>query len=184
MLARMRWFDSPPCPRMDVTLSTDDRITLTGPGTAQKVAGGATAAFGGVFATVGAGFLRLPIPAPFKLIPLAFTAIGAGVAALGASAALSKCSVEAKRGEGLTIRWKIPAREERSLRLPTNELEAFEVTDHAHNHSDDLGGSSTVMEYRLVAITKDGRAFAFESFGTRTQARLRREAFEKLLLQA
>lgn len=180
----MRWFDSPPCPRMDVTFSSDERLSLTGPGTAQKVAGGATAAFGGVFAAVGAGFLRLPIPAPFKLIPLAFTAIGSGVAALGASAALSRCSVEARRGDGLTLRWKIPAREEKSLTLRPQELEAFEVTDHAHNHSDDYGGSSTVMEYRLVAITKDGRAFEFESFGTRTQARLRKESFERVLLQA
>ncbi len=181
----MRWFDSPPCPRMDVTLNTDEHIALTGPGTAQKVAGGATAAFGGVFAAVGAGFLRLPIPAPFKLIPLAFTAIGSGVAALGASAALAKCSVDAKRGEGLTLRWKIPAREEKSLRLKPQQLEAFEVTDHAHTSSDEYGGGrSTVMEYRLVAITRDGRAFEIESFGTRTQARLRKEAFEKVLLSA
>lgn len=165
---------------MDVSLSTDDQITLTGPDTAQKVAGGATAAFGGVFAAVGAGFLRLPIPAPFKLIPLAFTAIGSGVAALGASAALSKCSVEAKRGEGLTFRWKIPAREEKSLRLQSNELEAFEVTEHAHDSSDKFGNEHRVMEFRLVVITRDGRAFAFESFGTRTQARLRKEMFEKL----
>ncbi len=179
----MRWFDSPPCPQMEVTFSSDDRLTLKGPSTAQKVVGGATAAFGGVFAAVGAGFLRLPIPVPFKLIPLAFTAIGGGIAALGAGTALASCSLEAKRGDGLTLRWKIPARAEKSLRLQPQELEAFEVTDHAHTHSDDFGGARTVMEYRLSAITKDGRAYAFESFGTRTQARLRKEALDKLLLQ-
>lgn len=178
----MDWFDSPPCPRMDVVQSSDESIILRGPTAGSRFIGGATAAFGGVFASIGAGFLRLPIPLPFKLIPLAFTAIGAGVAAAGTSAALAQCSVEAKRGEGLTMRWKLPVRDERSLHLRADELEAFEVTDHQHNTSDSFGNDNLVLEFHVVAITKDGRAFAFESLGTRTQARLRKEAFEKVLL--
>ena len=181
---RMRWFDSPPCPRMDVTHSTETALTLSGPSTATRVVGGATAAFGGVFATMGLRFLRLPIPGPFKLIPLAFTAIGAGVVAVGTSTAFSSCSVEAKRGTGLTLRWKLPGLEERLLELRSQELEAFEVTAHEHHHSNDHGPDDVVTEYRLVAITKDGRAFPFESHGTRAQANLRKVAFEKILLGA
>ena len=181
-LSPMNWFDSPPCPRMEVTHASDELISLKGPSTGAKIAGGATAAFGGVFATVGAGFLRLPIPLPFKLIPLVFTAIGAGLAAAGTSAALSECSVEAKRGEGLTMRWKLPARAQRSLVIRTDELEAFEVTEHQHSTSDDFGNDNLVLSFHLVAVTRDGRAVAFESLGTRTQARLRKEAFEKVLL--
>lgn len=178
----MRWLDTPPHPLLDVKLSTPDRLLLTGPGAAERLAGGATAAFGGVFASVGAGFLRLPVPAPFKLIPLAFTAIGAGVAALGATSALASCSVEVQRGEGLTLRWKIPTRPERVLRLAVSELEGFEITTHTQR-----GGENSDMvsvEYRLVAITRDGRAFPFERFTTHTQAELRKRLVEALALEA
>lgn len=176
----MEWFDTPPCTRLDVAVESDELIMLTGPTTGSRVAGGATAAFGGVFATMGAGFLRLPIPMPFKLIPLAFTALGTGIAAVGTSAALSACSLEVKRGQGLTLTWKLPLRDERSFHIPLDKFEALEVTDHAHEHSDDYGSRIT-MEYRLVAVTKSGNSVALESFGTRTQARLRKEAFEKVL---
>lgn len=179
----MRWFDTPPCPTLDATLISDERISLRGPSTGARVAGGATAVFGGVFGTIGASFLRLPIPLPFKLIPIVFTAIGGGVAAAGSAAALSRCSVEAARGEGLTLRWKLPLRDEQTLVLRSEELSEFEVTEHAHDSSDDFGNEHRVMEFRLVAITKDGRAFAFEAHGTRAQARLRKEAFEKVLLR-
>jgi hypothetical protein len=165
---------------MDLAQDTAEHITLAGPTAGSRVAGGATAAFGGVFATVGAGFMRLPIPLPFKLIPLAFTAIGTGIAAVGTSAALSSCLLDVKRGQGITLSWKLPLRDERSFHIPLEKLEAFEVTDHAHEHSDDYG-SRIVMEYRLVAVTKSGTSIALESFGTRTQARLRKEAFEKVL---
>jgi hypothetical protein len=165
---------------MDVAVESDELLKLTGPTAGSRVVGGATAAFGGIFATVGAGFMRLPIPLPFKLIPLAFTAIGTGIAAVGTSAALSECSVEVKREQGITLRWKLPLRDERAFHIPLDKFEAFEVTDHAHEHRDDYG-SRVVMEYRLVAVTKTGNAIALESFGTRTQARLRKEAFEKVL---
>jgi hypothetical protein len=165
---------------MDLAGSTDEFIKLTGPTAGSRMVGGATAAFGGVFATVGAGFMRLPIPLPFKLIPLAFTAIGTGIAAVGTSAALSACSVEVKKGQGITASWKLPLRDERSFHIPLDKLEAFEVTDHAHEQRDDYG-SRIVMEYRLVAVTRSGNAIGLESFGTRTQARLRKEAFEKVL---
>lgn len=177
----MRWFDSPPCPQMDVSHASDERLALKGPSAGARVAGGATAAFGGVFATMGLRFLRLPVPGPFKLIPLAFTAIGAGVAAVGASTAFAECSVEAKRGEGLTLRWKLPALAEHSVHLGPDALAAFEVTSHAHRSSNEYGPDDVTMEYRLVAIARDGRAFAFESHGTRTQAELRKGAFERIL---
>ncbi len=178
----MEWFDSPPCTRLDVTQSSDELIALRGPTPGSKLVGGATAAFGGAFATIGAGFLRLPVPFPFKLIPLAFTAIGAGIAAVGTSAALAQCSVEAKRGRGLILRWKLPLRDERSFEVPLEKLEAFDVSEHAHEHSDDFG-SHVTTEFRLVVITKAGGAIPFESYGTRAQARLRKEAFEKVLLR-
>ena len=180
----MRWIDSPPCPLMEVAHSSDDRLEVKGPSTGARVAGGATAAFGGVFAAMGLRFLRLPIPGPFKLIPLAFTAVGATVAAVGASSAFSNCSAEAKRGEGLFLRWKLPTRNERTVHIRPVQLEALEVTEHAHHSSNDYGRDDVVMEFQLVAITKDGHAFPFESFGTRTQANLRKVAFEKILLSA
>src|SRR4051812_42852217 len=126
----MNWFDSPPCTRMDVKQSSDELIHLEGPTTGSRAVGGATAAFGGVFASVGAGFMRLPIPLPFKLIPLAFTAIGTGIAAVGTSAALAECSVEARRGKGISVRWKLPLRDARTVDIPADQLEAFEITEH------------------------------------------------------
>lgn len=175
----MNWIDSPPCARMDMTTSSPELVKLVGPTKGSKVMGGATAAFGGLFATIGAGFLRAPVPLPFKLIPLAFTAIGAGVVAVGTSAALAECSVEAKRGRGLTFRWKLPLRDERTLEISEREIEAFEVTDHAHTHDDDFGRTTT-MQYRVVVVTKAGKAIELESHGTRTQARLRQEAFQRV----
>lgn len=166
---------------MDVTHASEERLTLQGPSTTARVAGGATAAFGGVFAAFGLGFLRAPIPAPFKLIPLAFTAVGAGVAALGASTALASCGAEVQRGEGLTLRWKLPGFAERTLRLRPEELEAFEVTEHTHRSSNEFGPDDVTSEFRLVAIARDGRAFPFEAHGTRTQAQLRQAAVEKVL---
>ena len=176
----MRWFDSPPCARMELKFTSEDHLELTGPSTGSLVMGGATAVFGGVFATFGLRFLRLPIPLPFKLIPLAFTAIGGGIAAAGATAALSSCTVEAKRGEGLSLRWKVPLRDERTLRLRPEELQGFEVTEHAHR-SDDNGFDRVTMEFRLVAVAKSGRAIEVESFGTRMQAQLRLSALQKIL---
>ena len=80
------------------------------------------------------------------------------------------------------MRWKLPVRDERSLVIKADVLEAFEVTEHQHSTSDDYGNDNLVLSFHLVAVTKDGRAVAFESFGTRTQARLRKEAIEKVLL--
>ena len=166
---------------MDLKFTSDDRLELTGPGAGARVMGGVTAAFGGVFATMSLRFLRLPIPLPFKLIPLAFTAIGGSVAAAGATAALSSCSIEARRGDGLTLRWKVPLREERSLRLHPEELQDFEVTEHAQ-HSNNDGFERVTMEFRVVAIMKAGGAVEVEAFGTRTQAQLRVAALKKILM--
>ncbi len=177
----MRWFDAPPCTQLDVKETSPGRLFCTGPSAGTRVAGGATAAFGSVFAGVGLRFLRLPIPAPFKLIPLAFAAIGGGVAALGATAAFSSCSLEVTRA-ALTLKWKVPGLGEHSLVLAAADVEGFEVTTHARASSSDFGDRHEVVEYRLVAVTKNGRALPFESFGTRTQAELRRRTVTLLLL--
>ena len=58
------------------------------------------------------------------------------------------------------------------------------MTTHEHHRSNDYGPDDVVTEYRLVAITRDGRAFPFEAHGTKTQATLRKAAFEKILLRS
>lgn len=177
----MRWFDEPPCLQLDVKESTPTRLFLTGPTTRARLEGGATAAVGSTFAGMGLRFLRLPIPGPFKLVPLVFTAAGAGLTALGATTALASASLEVTRA-GLTLRWKVPTRDERALELPAERLEALEVTAHAHSERSTFGGlAREVYQYRLVAVTKDGRATPLEWFPTRAQAELRQKAVTAVL---
>lgn len=176
----MRWFDSPPCPSYDVTQSTPERLLLQGPSKASRLAGGATAAFGSVFAGVGLRIARLPIPGPFKLVPLAFAAIGGGVAAVGGAAALADASIDVTR-EGLWLKWKLPALPEKERRVLKADLEGFEVTTHAHQGSSEFGNNDRVLEFRLVVVLKDGTSLELESFGTKTQAELRRRAIENIV---
>ncbi|MFZ5441369.1 MAG: hypothetical protein ACOZQL_15280 [Myxococcota bacterium] len=175
----MRWFDTPPCPSYEVTTSTPERLLLSGPSRAQRLAGGATAAFGSVFAGMGLRIARLPMPAPFKLVPLAFAAIGGGVTALGGAAALAQASLEVSR-DALVLKWKLPGLPEKERRLATRDLAALEITTHAHEGSE-LGSAHRVYEHRLVVVTKDGAAVELESFGTRTQAELRQRAVEAII---
>lgn len=176
----MRWLDSPPCPSFEVTSSTAERLLLTGPSRAQRLAGGATAAFGSVFAGMGLRFARLPIPGPFKLVPLAFAAVGGAVTALGGAAALATASLEVTKS-GLVVKWKLPGLPEKQRALAAADLEGFEVTTHAHEGGPDFANRDRVLEYRLVAIDKRGEALELESFSTRTQAELRRKAIESVL---
>jgi hypothetical protein len=173
----MRWFDAPPCVPLDVAESTPKRLLLTGPTKGARFTNGATAAMGGFFAGVGLRFLRLPLPAPFKVVPLLFTAVGGGMAALGATAAFSSCSLEATK-RGLTLTWKPLALAERSLHVAAKDLEAFEVTTHTHSTRDTFGDERAAHEFRLVLVTKDGRAIALEPFFTRTQAAQRQKQLE------
>lgn len=176
----MRWLDAPPCSHLDVAHRTETRLELKGPGLTHRVSGGATAAFGGLFASVSARVLRLPIPLPFKLVPLALTAVGVGMTAVGASVALASCQLEVDRREGLTLRWKLVGRDERNVHLARDEVEAFEVTQHTQRVSSDFD-DGPIHEYRLVAVAKDGRSLELEAFGTRTQATLRKQEIERLL---
>jgi hypothetical protein len=129
---------------------------------------------------VGLRFLRLPLPAPFKVVPLLFTAVGSGMAALGATSTFSSCSLEASK-KGLTLRWKVPAMAEKSLHLKASDIDAFEVTTHTHSTRDTFGDERAVNEYQLVVVTKDGRAIALEPFFTRTQATQRQKQLEARL---
>ncbi len=177
----MRWFDSPPCHRMDVKESSDQRLLVTGPGTGARVVGGATAAFGTVFASMGLRFLRLPVPGPFKLVPLLFAAAGGGVAALGATTAFSSCSVEGTPGR-LLVKWKMPGLSERSLEIVGKDVAAFEVTTHSHRvGSSEFGPDQREYEYRLVVVSRDGKAVELESFGTKAQAELRRTELARVV---
>lgn len=177
----MRWVGEPPAVPLDVRVDTPERLELTGPGTAERLGGGVAAAFGGLFASFAVPFLRAPLPAPAKLIPLSFVAVGAGVAALGTSRALASCSVVAARGEGLELRWKLPGFEERVRRVAPGELAGLEVTTHEHTTESEFGRDWRTTVYRVVAVTTGGEALGLESFGTRTQAELRKAALERVL---
>jgi hypothetical protein len=178
----MRWLDTPPCAPMDVTEASAARVRLTGPAASSRLTGGFAAAAGTAIAGVGLRLLRLPIPGPARLVPLAFTAVGGGVAALGAVEALSSCSLEATR-EGLTVRWKVPLREERTLQVPATELAALEVTTHHFEGAQQVrfGRGVRTYEFRLVAVTRDGRAIELETFATRAQAALRQQVLGRAL---
>lgn len=177
----MRWLDTPPCAPLDVKEQSASRVLLTGPSATSRLTGGVTAAAGSAIAGFGLRLLRLPIPGPARLVPLAFTAVGGGVAALGAVTALSSCSLEASP-TGLTITWKVPLRDERRLQLERDSLAALEVTTHHFEGSQEgAGRGMRTYEFRLVAVTKDGRAVELEVFGTRAQAELRRDTLSKAL---
>jgi hypothetical protein len=176
----MRWLDSPPCVPLDVAEDTPKHLRLSGPSSSARLTNGAAAAMGGVFAGVGLKLLRLPLPAPFKLVPLLFTAVGGGMAALGATTALSSCSLEASK-QGLTLRWKVPALAEKSMHLAAKDVEAFEITTHLHSTRDTFGDERAVHEHRLVVVTKDGRAIPLEPFFTKTQATQRQKQLEARL---
>ncbi|GMU60642.1 MAG: hypothetical protein AMXMBFR34_24050 [Myxococcaceae bacterium] len=173
----MRWIDTPPCVSLEIAEDSPKRLLLKGPSKSARFVSGANAAMGGLFAGVGLKLLRLPIPGPFKLIPLAFAAVGGGLAAYGAATALANVSLEVDK-KGLTARWKAPAFPQKSLHLGAKEVAGFEITSHVYSARDTFGDERAVYEHRLVVVTKAGRALPLESFFTRTQAELRREAIE------
>src|SRR5512140_1666574 len=159
----MRWIDEPPCTRLELVEARDGRLELKGPTTGTRVMGGLTAGFGTMFGAFAAPFLRLPFPAPFKLIPLAFVAVGSGLGALGAATATSSVQVIAERRRGLTFRWRVLPMKEKTLRIPSDEIDAFEVSTHQTTHSgDDALGSTTVTTGRVNVGTRAGKALAIE----------------------
>ena len=171
----MRWLDTPPCVPLEIAEARGERLILRGPTTGARAVSGANAAMGGLFAGVGARFLRLPLPGPVKLVPLAFTVVGGAMAALGAGKALARVSIEVSR-EGLTWRWKLPALDERSLHVAAADIAALEITKHAHRETTTADRDYQVFEFRLVVITRDGRATPIDTHGTHAQAELRRQA--------
>ncbi|MEW5739734.1 MAG: hypothetical protein AB1938_12455 [Myxococcota bacterium] len=176
----MRWIDTPPCVSLEIAEESPGRLLLKGPSKGARFVSGANAAVSGLLAGVGLRLLRLPIPGPFKLIPLAFAAVGGGLAAYGAATALSDVSLDVDK-DGLTAKWKAPALSEKSLHLAAKELAGFEITTHAHTARDTFGDERAVYEHRLVVVTNDGRALPLESFFTRTQAELQQRAIEARL---
>lgn len=177
----MRWFDAPPCVPLDVIEATGERLLLRGPTAGARAVGGFNAAMGGVAAAVGLRLLRLPLPGPLKLVPLGFAAVGGVMAAVGASRAVSQVSVEVT-ARGLDFRWRLGLLPERTLHVESGQLAALEVKTHAHaERSSRFGEGSEVYEYRLVAVTKDGRVLAIDTHGTNAQAELRKQAIDARL---
>jgi hypothetical protein len=175
----MKWIDAPPCGRMDLVTANDGLLDLEGPSVLARAVGAGAAAFGATFATTALGFIRLPVPMPFKLIPIAFGVIGGSVAALGLGSAVSKHWVRVTR-EGIEQRWRWGPLKERSVQVPAAQIVDVEVQSLVHTSTDDFG-SQTSVSYRLHVVTKDGKAHAIEDFGLSAQAKLRKEQIERIL---
>jgi hypothetical protein len=182
MLGRMEWFSTPPWTQLELADYSDAEkglVELTGPSTLARVAGGVTVAMGAGFVATALRFARLPLPLPFKLVPLVIGAVGAGAGALGASVVTAEHSILAQRFSGLTFRWRLGPLPARTLRVKVEEIDAFELTRHLAVSSED--DSAPTVSHRLVVVTKDGRALPIEEFGTRAQARQRKELLELAL---
>ncbi len=176
----MKWLDTPPCGAMDVKTATDTLLVLEGPSAMTRVAGAGAAAFGTTFASIALGVARMPIPGPFRLIPIAFTAIGGGMAALGVGTAVAKCSVRVDQ-TGIEQRWRWGPLAERTKTIAPADIRALEVQSQVHSGSDGFGDTRTSVSYRLMVVTNDGVAHALEAFGLSTQATMRKEQIEKII---
>jgi len=146
-----------------------DRLVLIGPSTTARLASGTAAGLGGVFAGMGLSLLRAAVPGPLKLVPLAVAAVGSGLAAVGVTATVGGCSVEVTRA-GLVLKWKLPARAARTVRIAAAEVDAVEVISRQHSA---FGRSS--VEYQLAVVLKGGHSLSFEAHDTWTQADERRQ---------
>lgn len=172
----MTWLDTPPLTTLAVVTSNRHHLRLEGPTPSSRVASGLTGAFGATFAAMGGRFLRGPFPFPFSAIPVVFVAVGAGLAATAAARALLRCSIDVKKS-GLTFTWTVPPLPARTLEIAGADLEDLEIVSKEVGSRDEL--SSIV--YQLTLVKRDGTAFAFESFGTRAQANLRKKAIEAIV---
>lgn len=181
----MQWLSSPPCTRMKVKVSDRERgvLELAGPALPARLVGGAAAVFGAGFTARTLPFLRLPIPFPFKLIPLTIAAVGSGVTLAGAIAASATCSVRIERKKGLTFRWHVRPLAPRERQVPPADMADLEITRHVYTsvEKDSFASSRSHVVYRLVLVTKTGEALPFEEFATRAQATLRKEAITEVL---
>ena len=178
----MKWLDTPPCGRMDVTFANEVRLELRGPSKGTRAAGAGAAAFGATFAGVALRFARLPVPVPgaFKLIPLALGVAGGAVAALGLGTAVAHSTILVTR-RGVELRWRWGPMAEKSMMVERETIAATEVESHVHESSDDWGGNTRSVTYRLNLVRKDGTALPIEEFGLSAQAMVRKEQLDRLL---
>jgi hypothetical protein len=141
-----------------------------------RVRGGAQAAVGGMFATIGARLLRLPMPLPFKIVPLAFVGVGAGIGAAGAVTALTDYAILAERDKGVTMRWKWGPFGSKELTIPSSDIEAYEIVSHPV-----IEDRIEIPSFRLMLVTRAGDAHPLEQFATETQAKLRKKLLKRIL---
>jgi hypothetical protein len=181
----MEWINEPPCHSMKLELSDPvaGKLELSGPGRSERMMGGAVAAIGATFATTALRFLRtpIPVPMPFKLVPLAIGLVGSGVGAAGMAAATGTISVLFERGKGVTFRWRLLPLRARELFIPADEIAALDISRTVHSSRDSSGFSTEHFRYQLNVVRKTGQAVPFESFGLHTQARLRKEQIEAVM---
>lgn len=165
---------------MDLKTANDGLLELEGPQVFAKAAGVGAAALGATFAVNALRFIRLPVPMPFKLIPIAIGVVGGSVAALGLTSATSKHWMRVTV-DGIELRWRLGPLKEKTLTIPAAQIAAVEVESRMHTSTDDNGFSHTSVSFRLQAVTKDGKAQALEDFGLSAQATLRKEQIERVL---
>jgi hypothetical protein len=182
----MRWINDPPCCHMNLELSDPaaGKLLLTGPATSDRVEGGVLGAFGAVFSSMALPFLRAPIPAPLKLMPLAFGLVGSGLGAFGLAVATGKISASFERGKGARVRWTLGPMRERELFIPAKEIKGFEISCISNHSENSRGRISVQILYRLNLVTSTGRAVPFETFQLETQAKMRQEQVEAVLRPA
>ncbi|MFL5345910.1 MAG: hypothetical protein ACJ8AT_14060 [Hyalangium sp.] len=179
----MEWINEPPCHAMTLKLSdpTTGKLELIGPAPSARVGGGLVAAMGATFGSVALPFLRLPFPAPFKLIPLTLGLVGGGMGAAGLAFATANASVLFERGKGVRFRWKLATRPQKELFIPVKDIAGIDISRGEHAVKDSSGFTSTRYHYGLHVVTTEGKAVQFESFSLQTQARLRKEQIEAVL---
>jgi hypothetical protein len=131
-------------------------------------------------------FLKLPFPAPWKLIPLVMAATGGGMAALGVTAAVADVRVEVERGKGIRFRWHPRPLPERELFVAEREIAAYEVKTHVVKTGDGMSSfrETSVTTFRLMVVTRAGQAYAIEEFPLSVQAEMRRDQIQRALGRA
>jgi hypothetical protein len=188
MLRQMEWVNEPPCTELAVEKedARAGRLTLVGPRPGARVKGGLLAAMGTAMAATAWTFLKLPFPAPWKVIPLVMAATGGGMAALGVTAAVADVRVEVERGKGIRFRWHPRPLPERELFVALGEIAAYEVKTNVVKTGDGMSSfrEVSVTTFRLMLVTRSGQAYAIEEFPLSSQAELRRDQIQRVLGRA
>lgn len=179
----MQWINEPPCHAMTLKLSDPaaGKLELIGPASSARVGGGLMAAMGATMGSMALPFLRLPFPAPFKLIPLTIGLVGGGMGTLGLAFATANASVLFERGKGVRFRWKLATRPQKELFIPVKDIAGVDISRGEHPVKDSSGFHSTAYHYGLHVVTTEGKAVQFEAFSLQTQAQLRKQQIEAVL---